>query len=287
MALTRTTGPRILPPRILIYGPPGIGKTTAASKARRPVFLPTEDGLALLDVKRIADENTGKLNSWWDLVDATRMAIDEPHAESATIVVDTITSAQDLCFAEVARKHRVFSITDVPYGKGYAPALVLWIEYLKLLEHARARGKAAILLGHSHVERFDDPEGEAYDRYSLRLHQQADGKPSLRLTTMDWADVVAFANLRTTRRTSGSGFDERTIASTATQRVLYTQPSPVRAAKTRYPLPPEMPFDMAVLSQHLGAAFAAATPSQQQQPQQQQSETQATNAATSNTEQAS
>ncbi|WP_449395554.1 AAA family ATPase [Devosia riboflavina] len=33
-----------LPPRILFYGPPGIGKTTIAAEFPKPVFLQIEDG---------------------------------------------------------------------------------------------------------------------------------------------------------------------------------------------------------------------------------------------------
>ncbi|NVM42809.1 AAA family ATPase, partial [Ochrobactrum intermedium] len=32
------------PPRILVYGPPGIGKTTLASEFPNPVFLQVEEG---------------------------------------------------------------------------------------------------------------------------------------------------------------------------------------------------------------------------------------------------
>ena len=38
------------PPRIVLYGVPGIGKTTEASFAPKPIFLPVEDGLGQLDV---------------------------------------------------------------------------------------------------------------------------------------------------------------------------------------------------------------------------------------------
>jgi ABC-type iron transport system FetAB ATPase subunit len=37
------------PPRIAIYGPPGIGKTTFAAGAPNPVFILTEDGLGDLE----------------------------------------------------------------------------------------------------------------------------------------------------------------------------------------------------------------------------------------------
>ena len=38
------TGRRHSPPRFLIYGTEGIGKSTTASQAPKPIFIPTEDG---------------------------------------------------------------------------------------------------------------------------------------------------------------------------------------------------------------------------------------------------
>jgi len=41
---------RNVPPRILIYGPQGIGKSTFISKSMNPVLIQTEDGLGNLDI---------------------------------------------------------------------------------------------------------------------------------------------------------------------------------------------------------------------------------------------
>ncbi|MBL7215955.1 MAG: hypothetical protein ISS71_09785, partial [Phycisphaerae bacterium] len=35
------------------------------------------------------------------------------------------------------------------------------------------RGMAVILIAHAKIERFEDPESSAYDRYSPRLHKHA------------------------------------------------------------------------------------------------------------------
>ena len=38
------TGRRPSPPRFVIYGTEGIGKSTTAAQAPKPIFIPTEDG---------------------------------------------------------------------------------------------------------------------------------------------------------------------------------------------------------------------------------------------------
>ncbi|HHM11913.1 MAG TPA: oxidoreductase, partial [Planctomycetaceae bacterium] len=40
------------PPRLLLYGTEGIGKSTFGSKAPKPIFVQTEDGLDEIDCDR-------------------------------------------------------------------------------------------------------------------------------------------------------------------------------------------------------------------------------------------
>ena len=46
---TITTGKAQQPPRIMIYGSEGVGKSTFAASAPKPVFVQTEDGLSEID----------------------------------------------------------------------------------------------------------------------------------------------------------------------------------------------------------------------------------------------
>lgn len=242
--------PRVLPPRLVVYGPPGVGKSYFAAGAPSPVFLALEDGLGTLDVPVLAGE-TGRIASWGEFGEALQLC---EELDAKTIVIDSITAAQDLLFAQVAKEDGAKSIADIAYGKGYPRALPRWLGMLAKLDDLRARGKAIILIGHSQVEPYADPEGEAYDRHALRLHQQSEGKPSLRASTMEWADIVGFASMRSFKRKVGKGFDERTVA-VGNDRVLYTTPAPARTVKSRYALPDELPLDWAAFMQALRAAM--------------------------------
>lgn len=242
MSLTIHTAKRgMKPPRLVLYGPPGVGKSTWAAAAPSPVFLPIEDGLGNLDVAAITDEGKNTLTS----LDEVHMALDLLDGQHSykTLVLDSCTALQELVFTAVAEENGAKTIADVSYGRGYPQALTFWTRLLRRLDMLReTRGMAIVVIGHSQVEPYADPEGEAYDRFVLRLHQQREGKPSLRATTTEWCDALLFANFRAYRTETGDGFNKRTIAGGSGERILYTSPHPARVAKNRYGLAPELPL---------------------------------------------
>ena len=60
-SLNRTTV--LKPPRILVYGVHGVGKTTFAAGAPDPVFVVTEDGLGTLAVPHSSVEPNAPLEA--------------------------------------------------------------------------------------------------------------------------------------------------------------------------------------------------------------------------------
>ena len=131
---------------------------------------------------------------------------------------------------------------DGGFGHGYTIAVNYWRDILSLLDELRnKRNMAVILLAHAKVERFEDPESSAYDRYSPRLHKLAAGLIS------EWADAAMFATKRFRVQKEASGFSgERGIAAPigagGGDRILRTNCGPACMAKNRYSLPEEIPL---------------------------------------------
>ena len=156
------------------------------------------------------------------------------------MVIDSLDWLERLIFDEVCKEFGVRSIekADGGYGKGYVDALVHWRKVLSLLDDLRnQRGMMVILVAHAKVERFEDPENMAYDRYAPRLHKHAASLIS------EWVDAVMFAMKR--MRVSKDG-DARAIASPigadGGERILRTNGSPACVAKNRFGLPNEIPL---------------------------------------------
>jgi len=232
------TGKRHAPPRLLLYGTEGIGKSTYAAQAPNPIFIPTEDGLGEIDCASfpLAKQLT-------DVEESLTALAKEPH-EYQTVVIDSLDWLEQLIWDDLCRISNSASIEKVDggYGKGYIAALGFWRHIIDLLDVLhKQRNMAVILIAHAKVERFEDPESTAYDRYSPRLHKHA----SALLT--EWVDAVLFATRKFRTETEDAGFGrERTIAvgigPEGGERILRTVGGPSCVAKNRYNLPFELPL---------------------------------------------
>jgi len=250
------TGRRHSPPRLLIYGTEGIGKSSTASQAPNPIFVPTEDGLDQIDCASFP--LAGKLA---DVESALKSLINEKH-DFETVVIDSVDWLERLVWDVLCEQYGVSSIEKVDggYAKGYTHALTHWRKVLADLNTLRTqRGMCVILLAHAKVEKFEDPEASAYDRYSPRLHKHVTA-----LIT-EWADAVLFATRKIITKTEETGFNrERTIAAglgkDGGERILRCVGSPACVAKNRYGLPAELPLSWPALMQAMDTNPAPARP---------------------------
>ena len=232
------TGKEQKPPRIMIYGSEGVGKSTFGASAPGAIFVQTEDGLGEINCKKFP-----LAHSVAEVLSELTALRDEPH-DFQTVVIDSADWLERLIFDEVCREYGVRSIekADGGYGRGYTHALTHWRKVIALLQELRdKRNMMVILVAHAKVERFEDPENAAYDRYTPRLHKHA---ASL---IAEWVDAVLFANKKFRVTKENAGFTgERAIAAPigadGGERIIRTVGSPACIAKNRYGLPAELPL---------------------------------------------
>ncbi len=242
-------GIRHKPPRLLIYGTEGIGKSKTASDAPSPIFVPTEDGL-----DQIACDSFPVATDLDQVTQALTDLATQEH-DYQTVVIDTLDWLERLIWARVCTDRGVKNIEDIGYQKGYIFALDLWRRIVDALDGLRnQRGMCVVLLAHCKIEKFEDPESPAYDRYSPRLHKHATAMVT------EWADAVLFATRKIVTRTEEQGFGQkRTIASGNTrdggERILRCVGSPACVAKNRFNLPAELPLDWNELMNHMTAGM--------------------------------
>ena len=240
-----TKGREAQPPRIMIYGSEGVGKSTFAALAPNPVFVQTEDGLSEIDCSKFP-----LAKSFDDVVLQLQAVRDEQH-DYGTVVIDSLDWLERLVWDRVCADYGGKSIekADGGYGKGYVHALTYWRQIVSLLNDIRARkGMAVILIAHAAVERFEDPEHAAYDRYTPRLHKKACS------LVCEWVDAVLFASRR--MRVDSTTGKAAPVGADGGERILRTNGSPACIAKNRFGLPTELPLSWSAFVEALkpGAA---------------------------------
>lgn len=224
------------PPRLLIYGTAGIGKTTLGSNAPSPVFIQTEDS-------EIDCPTFGLLKTYDEIMEAFAALVTEDH-DFQTVVLDSLDWLEPIIWRETCRINRWASIEDPGYGKGYAAALDIWRVVLDGFNALRdERGMAVVLLAHCEIKRFDSPETEPYDRYGIKLQKAASA------LVQEHVDAVLFANYRVSTVKSDAGFNRKAVRGVgAGDRRLYTTERPAFLAKNRFGLDDSLDLDWAKLA---------------------------------------
>lgn len=229
-SLITTTTPS--PPKMIVYGQPGVGKTTFAASANA-ILIDCENGAgAVRGLKR-----TPYLQSWPQMRQWLVELASSPPGDASALAIDTI----DWMVQRIV-EHVVLDLDGKAQGDitntlgtahgGYFKAReivqnIVYRDLLPMLNAVADSGLAIILLAHAANTRMTAPEG-----FDLRL-AAPDLPQWIAPPFIEWADAVLYASRDGDRR------------------ALLTQGTNVILAKNRYSLPAELPLSWSALMQAL------------------------------------
>lgn len=212
------------PPRILVYGMEGIGKSTFGANCPNPFFIATEDGLDNIHCSRFP---TAK--SYQEFEEYLKYRVANPE-DYQTLVIDSLDWLERLIWEQVCEDEKVTSIEKISYGKGYVIALYYWRQILDLLSEWHEGGHITLLVAHAVAENYVDPE-VTLTRFAPRLHKHA-------LSFIaEYVDVILLA----TRKVGAA------MGGVNNPRIVRSDTSPSQMAKSRFAIPAEMPLDANVV----------------------------------------
>lgn len=210
------------PARRVIYGPPGVGKSTFACKSEphvepnpRVLAVDYESGLDEIGVARVEGPAT------WDESLALLRQVCAGPGDWDTVVIDTVDRLEDQAtklVCQIGKKGKPLAdLGEFGYGDGFEALATRWREMLFILESARAHGRSVHLVAHVQSKTHDDPMIGSYSRFIAQLQKRCWG------ATHRWADAVLFAayeqgrvndlvvmtGVRVLHTVSGSGFEAK------------------------------------------------------------------------------
>ncbi len=243
--------------KVVCYGPEGIGKSTFASRFPNAVFIDTEGSTKDMDVARLP-----RPASWEYLLQEIQYVKDTPGV-CATLVIDTVDWAEQLCVEHICSKHHKDGIESFGYGTGYVYTKEEFGRFLNRLEDLVEAGVNVVLTAHAHIKKFEQPdEMGAYDRWELKLGKKTSSQTAP--LVKEWADMLLFVNYKTYsvavddkgKKHKGQGG----------KRIMYTSHHPCWDAKNRYGLPDECEFEYGVI-RHIVEGSAAGQDRTMKQPE--------------------
>ncbi len=235
--------PIAMAPSIVIYGGPGIGKTTVAMDAPGVIFISTDmdstkmkGGASRLPITRDADT----------IFEQVEMLIQEEH-EYKTLAIDDLSGLASFFEQDMCAKHGKNHVGEIKggFGKGERFTSDTFIIFLNKLDELRAKkNMAVILIGHSEIKEFKNPEGESYDRHQIELHKYYSE------IIIKWCDILAFGRkkIMTTKKDEGT-LKQRSIGISKGERVFAMEEKPAFKAKSRYNHADEVEMTWAALAE--------------------------------------
>lgn len=242
-----TRGKRLRAPKIVVYGPPKVGKSTFASKAPNAIGILTEEGLDNIDVDAFPVATA--LN---DVMAAIGTLYTEQH-QYQSVFIDSLDWLEPLILAQVCEMHRVKNIEDIGYGKGYIMADDLWRQFFSGLDALRnEKNMTVICIAHEQITKVKNPQlSDDYDAFSLKLNKRAVG------IITEWADIIGFANHEVITRSVDAGFQQKDVKAISTgQRKLHLNPHAAYVAGNRYGMP-DVPLSWDAFASALSTAMTA------------------------------
>lgn len=141
---------------ILLYGLPGVGKTSLASEFKNVLIAGFEMGTNALNNVYVQPIKTWK--DWRDMVKqlCTKDALKD---KFDSIAIDTADFAWDLCVKWICSQNGVEKLGDIPWGGGYDLAKK---EYTQTFRDLTYSGYGLVFISHSTEKVYKNEKGEDY-----------------------------------------------------------------------------------------------------------------------------
>lgn len=226
------TGIKPTAPKVLVFGGPGIGKSTLASKFSRPVFLDLEGGLNYLDVAK-TDHVLRKVSEVYEVLQELFVQATRGTREFDTIVVDSVDWLVRLVAEQIAgvgknndgSQARTMHDLEESLGKnlmdaagGYGKAKEVLENHIRsmllpYLGRLNEAGYGIVLTAHQYAVSTLDDEGMEMERVQPKIDPPTIGKKPIAMPAIcEWVDTILYLKKHGSDRFVQVEGDDRVVA---------------------------------------------------------------------------
>ena len=215
--------------KAVVYGVPGVGKTTFAATFPSPILIRTEDGASAMDVPTFPELVTST-----EQLRAINVLLYKEKHPYKTVIIDSLDWLEPIVWSELCHRQGKAHIEDFGYGKGYKMLDEDYRRITNQFDFLNKKGMNVIAISHSAAVTITAPDTDDYMSYSLKLEKRGSA------IWTEWADAIFFVDYQKNIISSGKGDSAKKKAIGTGERIIHTASRPAYTAKSRWPLPEDI-----------------------------------------------
>lgn len=208
-------GAKQMPRKIVIYGPPKLGKSTLAGSTKNALMIPTEDRVSHIDC-----DKTPVIKEYKEIYEIFDFLLTGKHAYKR-VVIDSLDWLEPLIHKHICETKGFKSLTDdhnkdTAFQKGLKyHAVEGWKSFLHNCDVLREAGIDVITVAHDQTITVSPPDTDSYDKAVMKIDKNA------LAVVEEWADAIAFYSKEIYIKKDDQGINKKNKAIASDKRILH------------------------------------------------------------------
>lgn len=204
------------PRKVIIYGPPKLGKSTIASSAKNSLMIPTEDRVAHINC-----DKTPVIQKYSEITEVFDFLLSDKKHPYKRVIIDSLDWLEPILHAHICETKGLKSLTDdhnkeTAFQKGLKYVAVEgWKSFLYNCDVLRDSGFDVIIVAHSHTITVNPPTSDPYDKHVMKIDKNA------LAVVEEWADIIGFYSQEIFVKNDDKTLQKKGKAVSAKKRILH------------------------------------------------------------------
>lgn len=241
-------------PRIVIYGPNGVGKSSFANLFPSPLFIDIEKNLA--HIQSITHEDIGgTFGSFTEFLQFIKALESSPKLDFKTLILDSLhTFETKIIRPQICLEEGVDCVEAIAWGKGTGKITQCWSQAFAALERiSLSKNMTIILIGHDCLDKVTDTDKNITYPYKRPLINEKSVQ-----NLLNWSTCVLYLNYNF-NVSKHVGDNSLGIPKEKGVSLIYASPDAGFIAKNQYGITHPLPLNFDVFIERVNKFYTQET----------------------------